>query len=104
MARLIWTEPALDDLDCVAEYIALDNPVAAARLVERVFARVGQLERFPKSGKRPPELLRTPYREVVVPPCRIFYRVDEETVFILHVMRAEQLLRRLLLDERRMSE
>ena len=104
MARLIWTEPALDDLDCVAEYIALDNPVAAGRLVERVFARVAQLERFPKSGKRPAELLRTPYREVVVPPCRIFYRVDEETVFILHVMRAEQLLRRFLLDERRTSE
>jgi toxin ParE1/3/4 len=104
VARLIWAEPALNDLDSVAEYIALDNPAAAGVLVERVFARVGQLERFPKSGKRPPELRRTPYREVVVPPCRIFYRVDGDTVFILHVMRAERLLRIFLLNERRPSK
>ncbi|MCX6545064.1 MAG: type II toxin-antitoxin system RelE/ParE family toxin [Acidobacteria bacterium] len=101
MARLIWAEPALDDLDAVAEYIALDNPVAAGSLVERVFKRVSQLARFPTSGKRPPELLRTLYREVVVPPCRIFYRVEGDTVLILHVMRAERLLRAFLLDERR---
>jgi toxin ParE1/3/4 len=104
VARLIWTEPALDDLDGVAEYIALDNPVAAGLLVERVFRRVRQLARFPKSGKRPPELPRTPYREVVVPPCRVFYRVDGQTVFIPHVMRAEQLLRRFLINEREPSK
>jgi toxin ParE1/3/4 len=101
VARLIWTDPALDDLDAVAEYIALDNPTAARLLVERVFRRVRQLARFPKSGKRPPELLRTPYREVVVPPCRIFYRIDGQTVFVLHVMRAERLLTRFLLNERK---
>lgn len=27
MARLIWTEPAPNDLEAVAEYIALDNPM-----------------------------------------------------------------------------
>lgn len=30
MARLVWTEPALADLQAIAEYIALDNPAAAA--------------------------------------------------------------------------
>jgi plasmid stabilization system protein ParE len=25
----IWTEPALNDLDAIADYIALDNPAAA---------------------------------------------------------------------------
>jgi toxin ParE1/3/4 len=101
VARLIWTESALDDLDDIAEYIALDNPAAAGLLVERVFSRVDRLARFPKSGRRPAELLRTPYREVVVNPCRIFYRVDGHTVFILHIMRAERLLRKFLLDERK---
>jgi toxin ParE1/3/4 len=100
VARLIWAESALDDLDDVAEYIALDNPAAAWSLVERVLRRVDQLARFPKSGKRSAELLRTPYREVVVAPCRIFYRVDGKTVFILHVMRSDRLLTRFLLDER----
>ena len=30
MAEIIWTEPALADLDAIADYIALDKPDAAA--------------------------------------------------------------------------
>ena len=40
MAEVIWTEPALEDLDALAEYIALDRPEPASNLVRRVFARV----------------------------------------------------------------
>ncbi|MEI6211944.1 MAG: type II toxin-antitoxin system RelE/ParE family toxin [bacterium] len=100
MARLIWTEPALSDLDAIADYIALDNPVAAAHLVEQVFACVERLERFPKSGKCPSELPQTLYREVIVSPGRVFYRIEGDTVYLLHVMRAERLLRFFLLNER----
>ncbi len=100
MARLIWTEPALADLEAMADYIALDNPTAARRLVGRVFESVERLERFPNSGKRPPELPRSSYREIVVTPCRVFYRVEDDAVFLLYVMRAERLLRRFLLEER----
>jgi len=100
MARLIWTEPALSDLDGIAEYIALDNPLAASRLVQKVFDRAARLEAHPKSGRRPPELAGTHYREVVVAPCRIFYRIEKDDVYILHVMRSERLLRSYLLQLR----
>jgi toxin ParE1/3/4 len=100
MARLIWTEPALSDLDAVADYIALDNPAAAANFVERVFKSVERLEQFPHSGKCPSELPESPYREVVVSPCRVFYRIEGDAVFLLHVMRSERLLRLFLLEER----
>jgi len=33
MAEVIWAEPALNDLDAIADYIALDNP-AVRRLVQ----------------------------------------------------------------------
>lgn len=98
MAQLIWTEPALLDLNEVAEYIALDDPAAASNYVQEVFNRVERLELYPNSGKRPAELPRTPYREVVVPPCRIFYRTEKDQVLILHVMRSERLLRAYLLN------
>ena len=100
MARLIWTEPALLDLDGIAEYLALDDPLAASRYVQNVFDRVERLASHPQSGKRPPELPRSPYRELVVPPCRIFYRVEQTTVYVLHVMRSERLLRSYLLNQR----
>lgn len=100
MARLIWAEPALRDLNEIAEYIALDDFLAASRFVQKVFDRVERLQAHPKSDKRPPELPRSVYREVVVPPCRVFYRLEGAVVYILYVMRAERLLRAYLLDER----
>jgi toxin ParE1/3/4 len=47
MAELIWTEPALSDLDTIADYIALDNLDAAGDLVRRVFRHVEQLAKYP---------------------------------------------------------
>lgn len=97
MAKVIWTEPALSDLNDLAEYIALSNSVAAAKYVERVFKKVERLERFPNSGRRPPELDSSSYREVVLSPCRIFYRIEENSVYIVHLMRQESELRKFLL-------
>jgi toxin ParE1/3/4 len=100
VARLIWSEPALLDLEEIAEYIALDNPPAASRYVRKVFSAVERLKRYPQSGRRPEELPATPYREVIVPPCRVFYRPEEDAVFILHLMRSDRLLRSFLLEQR----
>ena len=100
MARLIWTEPALNDLEAIAEYIALDKPDAARRFVQRVFQAVERLESFPKSGSLPPEIPHLPYRQVVLPPCRIFYRTAGPDILIGFVMRSEQRLRESDLTER----
>jgi plasmid stabilization system protein ParE len=100
MAEIIWSEPALADLDAIADYIALENPVAASALVKRIFGHVEQLTDHPKSGSHPQELGRSRYRQIVEPPCRVFYRHDGRKVFILHVMRSERLLREGLLTAR----
>jgi plasmid stabilization system protein ParE len=97
MAEVIWTEPALQELDALAEYIALDNPAAARQLVSTVFEKTKRLEDFPQSGRIPPELPNSVYRELVAPPCRLFYREDGQRVFILYVMREERQLRAFML-------
>lgn len=94
MAEIVWTEPALADLDAIADYIALEEPVAASEVVKRVFRHVEQLSDHPDSGSRPQELGRSRYRQIVEPPCRVFYRHDGHNVFILHVIRSERLLRK----------
>ncbi len=94
MAEIVWTEPALSDLDAIADYIALQDSPAASRLVQRVFDHVAQLEKFPESGSKPAELKPSRYRQIVEPPCRVFYRYDGKRVYVLHVMRAERLLRK----------
>ena len=94
MAELIWTEPAIGDLDAIADYIALDKPDAASELVRRLFKHVEQLIEQPESGSRVPELRGLGYRQIVEPPCRVFYRFDGKQVFILHVLRGEMLLQK----------
>jgi plasmid stabilization system protein ParE len=71
--------------------------MAASRLVQRVFEKTERLADFPQSGRIPPELPNSVYRELVVPPCRIFYREDESDVLVLYVMREEQQLRSYML-------
>ncbi|AKU51813.1 MULTISPECIES: type II toxin-antitoxin system RelE/ParE family toxin [Xanthomonas] len=94
MAEIVWSEPAVADLDAIADYIALEDAAAAAALVRRVFAHVEQLAEHPESGSRPQELKRSRYRQIVEPPCRVFYRVDGQRVVVVHVMRSERLLRK----------
>ena len=93
MARIIWTESALQDLDQIADYISLDKPKAANRFVQRVFDQVEQLASHPKTGSIPNELNGTPYRQLVIPPVRIFYRERDDTVFIIYIMRGERFFR-----------
>lgn len=93
MVEIVWSEPALHDLDAIADYIALDNPEAARQLVQRIFLHVEQLSQHPESGSIPPELKGAVYRQIVEPPCRVFYRLDGHRVFVLYVMRGERLLK-----------
>ncbi|OEE67480.1 plasmid stabilization protein [Enterovibrio norvegicus FF-33] len=99
MAQVVWTDSALSDLNDIAEYIALDKLPAAKLVVQSVFDKVERLETFPESGRIPPELPQLNYREVVVSPCRVFYKQEAETVFILYVMREERELRKFLLSK-----
>ena len=103
MAQIIWTEPALSDLDAIAEYIALDKPSAAINLVQKVFAKTDQLDQFPELGRKPLEFKESRYLEIIVNPCRIFYRIDGDKVYILYVMRSERKLRKYLLNARQNS-
>jgi toxin ParE1/3/4 len=100
MAEVVWAESALADLDAIADYIALDDPRAAELLVKRVFRHVEQLSQHPRSGPKLPELRGWRYRQIVEPPCRVIYRVEGRRVYVLHIFRGEQLLRRRVLAAR----
>ena len=101
MAQIVWTESALSELNEIAEFIALDKFDAAQKLVKSVFSRVEQLKDQPKSGRVPPELpKKSIYREVLVGPCRIFYRVEKSKIIVIYVMRSERMLRKFILEAR----
>lgn len=93
MAEVIWTEPALSQLEAIADYIALDKPDAAAALVQHVMEATDNVESFLMLGRKVPELPHPNYRQLWVTPCWIYYRVEGDCAYVLHVRRAERLLR-----------
>jgi toxin ParE1/3/4 len=85
--RLRWLKRALKNLDEEAEYIARDNPQAAARMLERIATSIDRLATHPASG-RPGRVPGT--RELVISGTvyLVPYRVRDETVEILRVFHA----------------
>lgn len=83
--RIAWTAPALADLAAARRYIALDNPRAADRQVQRVLAAVAALIRFPEIG-RPGRRVGT--RELVVnkTPYIVAYRLQADAIVVLRVL------------------
>jgi plasmid stabilization system protein ParE len=94
MAQIVWTPEAADDFEAIVEYIALDKPDAAANLAKKVIASIERLVEFPLSGRLLPERPLKPYREVVVPPCRIIYLPRADGCEVIRILRGEQHLER----------
>ena len=80
-----WTRTALANLNDLAEYIAQDNPRAAADVVKRIVAAIEGLGENPAIG-RPGRVANT--RELVVPatPYIVPYRIKGDSIEILRVM------------------
>ena len=100
MAEVIWTEPALTDLDAIGDYIALDNFEAARKLIRKVFEKAELLERNPSIGRVSKDLRNTPYRRLVIGPVYIYYRIEDDRVIIIHVVRAERVFELSRIKER----
>lgn len=93
MAQLIWSEPALRQLEEIVEYIALDKPEAAKRVAQAVFELTENVEQFKLIGRVIPEFPVARYRQIWINPCWIYYKITKKSVVILHVRRAESLFR-----------
>lgn len=82
--KVVWTAPALRELEAIGDYIARENPRASARIVTRIFDRVDMLADHPESG-RPGRIANT--RELVVTdtPFIVPYRVRGDRIEVLSV-------------------
>ena len=53
--QIEWTDPALEDLEIIRDYIAKDSPYYARNFLERVFDTTDKLEGFPEIGCTVPQ-------------------------------------------------
>ena len=84
--KLIWTDPSIEDLRAVRDYIGRDSDYYAADLVEQVVLSAERLLRFPKLGRVVPEAQDENIRELVHQNYRIIYRIAGERIEILTIV------------------
>jgi len=102
--EIIWAVVAENDLKEIIEYIATDSPANALKILKRIKQKASSLYTLPERGRIVPELQDQGillYRELIIPPWKIIYRISEMKVCVLSVLDARQnvedtLLKRLI--------
>src|SRR2546430_16061626 len=88
--RVLWTEPAQDDLREVFRFIRRDNLTAAQKVIQEIREKVGGLAQFPLSGREVPELPGTGLREVIAGSYRVIYRLVSNSIEVLTVLHSRR--------------
>ena len=84
-SRVVWSPLALRRASEAADFIARDDPNAAARWVRGLLDAAHSLSSHPRRGRVVPETSRTEIRELLLGDYRLIYRVAPRRVEILTV-------------------
>ena len=93
MLTLRYTPKALDDLQDIKTYIALQfGTDRAGTILKQITTSAKQLEKFPKEGPRLEGLIDYPteYRYLVVRKNYIIYRIEGEIVKVIRILNENQ--------------
>ena len=82
MAKIVQTEPALRNLEIIINYIAIDSPLYAERIGNKIVHAPRILKNYPKIGRIVPEFNINSVRELIYGSYRIIYEIRKETCFI----------------------
>ena len=99
--KVEWASVAEVDLKQIIDYIAIDNPGNALQILERIKQKVSAFYTLPERGRIVPELQGQGiniYRELIVAPWRIVYRISDTTVYVLSIIDSRQNVEDILLN------
>ena len=77
MPTLIWTEPAVADLEEIGPFISKDNP-PAEKVGFKIIREAENVAAFPRLGRIVPEFGNPQIREIISQSYRVIYKFDEE--------------------------
>jgi addiction module RelE/StbE family toxin len=90
--KIFWSPLALQRVQEIADYIALDSKKTALKWIDKIFGKVGILETEPLIGRKVPEINQPDIRELIFGNYRIIYRVLKNQIAILTVRHFKQIL------------
>ena len=97
--NVVLAETAFADLLHITQEIRKDNPARAATFVEELYDRCKKLGRMPRAFPLLPDreeqgIRRRPYGDYL-----IFYRIEAETIQVLHILHGAMDYERILFPE-----
>jgi len=98
--KVIWASAAENVLLKILEYIAQSSHGNALEILKKIRGQVTDLYFSPERCRIVPELYEhgiTQYREMVISPWRIMYRIQNSSVFVLSVLDGRQNIEDILL-------
>jgi toxin ParE1/3/4 len=84
--RLAFTDTAEQELEAIGDYIALDNPVRALSFIRELRKDCALLSAMPERNPLLARYRASGIRRRIYGRYLIFYRVEAETVQILHIL------------------
>jgi toxin ParE1/3/4 len=98
--QVFWTAVAENDLKEIISYILIRNPYNAQKILKKIKSKVSDLYTYPERGRIVPELQGqgiTQYRELIISPWRLIYRIAEKEVYALSLLDSRQNVEDILL-------
>jgi addiction module RelE/StbE family toxin len=98
--KVIWANAAENDLKNIIAYIAEDSPQNALNILNKIRQKASHLYTLPERGRVVPELQDqgiVQYRELIISPWRLIYRIFERKVYVLSVIDSRQNVEDILL-------
>jgi antitoxin ParD1/3/4 len=86
MPGYVISPEALEDLQNIQDFIALDNPKAAERVIEQLFAAFESLAKFPHKGHLRPDLTKRNVRFWPVGSYLVVYRVTRRSLQVAAIL------------------
>jgi len=99
--KVIWPHVADADLTQIIEYIAKDSVNNALTIFHKIKDKSSGLFTFPNRGRIVPELQEYGvllYRELIIEPWRVIYRISDNYVYVLSVIDSRQNVEDILLN------
>ena len=91
--KVIWAGIAESDLSNIISYIAKKSPTNALNILNTTKEKASNLKQFPERDRIVPEFQDQGinlYREFIVSPWRIVYRISGKKVYVLTVFDSRQ--------------
>ena len=92
--KVIWNSAAQRKLREIMDYISIDNPSAAVKYGQEIFARTNKLLEFPEAGTVFQATEHRVVRKIIIGKTKsVFYRVHKSNIYILALHDNRQKLR-----------